>query len=131
MDRRKFLQSAGLTAASLTLAPQMLGQKIRPGITDVPGTVSTDGKDGNVSAGVEDHLSVKGYVKEPAHRIPVAAQADVVVAGGGVAGVAAGVEEVAGMAVSREEARRVSVRKRAFFIAIVLLCLLKKATSSG
>lgn len=91
MDRRKFLQSAGLTAASLTLAPQMLGQKIRPGITDVPGTVSTDGKDGNVSAGVEDHLSVKGYVKEPAHRIPVAAQADVVVAGGGVAGVAAAV----------------------------------------
>jgi len=40
---------------------------------------------------VEDHLPVSAYVREPAHRIPVVAEADVVVAGGGPAGVAAAV----------------------------------------
>ena len=90
MDRRKFLQSAGMVATGLVVAPELLAQKISPGAI-VPGAVPTDGRAGNVSAGVEDHIPVRGYVKEPSHRIPVAAAADVVVAGGGVAGVAAAV----------------------------------------
>lgn len=90
MDRRKFLRSAGMTVAGLSLAPQAFAQKV-----SVNGFVSEaariDGKTANVSSGVEDHIPVSKYVREAAHRIPVAAAADVVVAGGGVAGVAAAV----------------------------------------
>ena len=72
MDRRKFLQSAGMVATGLVVAPELLAQKISPGAI-VPGAVSTDGRAGNVSAGVEDHISVRGYVKEST---PTAGQAD-------------------------------------------------------
>lgn len=88
MDRRKFILSsvvAGLSAGTATLA-----QDVFAGVT-VPGEVKADGRKGNVSCGVEDHLKVEGYVREPSHRIPVVACADVVVAGGGAAGVAAAV----------------------------------------
>lgn len=91
MDRRKFIQSSLLGAAGLVVAPELLAQDIvNPGVI-VPGAKPTDGKAGAVSTGVEDHLKVESYVREPSHRIPVVASPDVVVVGGGAAGVAAAV----------------------------------------
>lgn len=74
----------------MIVAPELMAQDVLPGVI-VPGAVSTDGKAGAVSTGVEDHLKVESYVKEPSHRIPVVASMDVVVVGGGAAGVAAAV----------------------------------------
>ena len=74
----------------MAAAPSVIAQEVSAGVI-IPGEVSTDGKRGNVSADVERHLDVSGYVREPAHRIPVVASADVVVAGGGAAGVSAAV----------------------------------------
>lgn len=91
MDRREFLKISALGAAGAVAAPEMLAQEyVKAGVI-LPGTISSDGKAGNVSNGVEDHVKVNGYVREPAHRIPVAASADVVVVGGGPAGVSAAV----------------------------------------
>lgn len=90
MDRRKFLQAAGIAAAGLGIAPEALAQIVKVN-GSVPGSISMDGKPGQVSDGVEKHIPVKGYVREPARRIPVVAAADVVVAGGGAAGVSAAV----------------------------------------
>lgn len=90
MDRRKFIQSSLLSAAGLAFAPELLAQAVQPGVI-LPGAIPTDGKAGAVSTGVEDHLKVSSYVKEPAHKIPVVASPDVVVVGGGAAGVAAAV----------------------------------------
>ena len=90
MDRREFIKSAAWGAAGLAVAPELLAQDVRPG-SIIPGAVSTDGKAGAVSTGVEDHLKVLSYVKEPSHKIPVVANPDVVVVGGGAAGVAAAV----------------------------------------
>lgn len=90
MDRRKFIRNAALSAAGLALTPSLTAEDSKPGAI-ISGAIPTDGKRGAVSTGVEDHLNVLGYVRESAHRIPVVAEVDVVVAGGGVAGVAAAV----------------------------------------
>lgn len=91
MNRRKFIQSVAWGAAGMTVASQLLAQEaVHPGSV-LSGAVSTDGKAGAVSTGVEDHLEVLSYVKEPSHKIPVVASPDVVVVGGGAAGVAAAV----------------------------------------
>ena len=90
MDRRKFIKSSVIAAASLAAAPRLLAEDVTAGVI-LPGAVPTDGKAGAVSTGVEDHLKVSSYVKEPSHKIPVVASPDVVVVGGGAAGVAAAV----------------------------------------
>lgn len=90
MDRRNFLKAAAAGAAGMVLPESLVGQEVRAGVI-VPGDVYTDGKSGAVSTGVEDHLEVEGYVKEPSHRIPVVASTDVLVVGGGAAGFAAAV----------------------------------------
>ena len=90
MDRRKFLKDAALSAAGLALSQSLLAEESRAGAI-ISGAIPTDGKRGSVSTGVEDHLPISGYVRERAHRIPVVAEVDVVVAGGGVAGIAAAV----------------------------------------
>ena len=90
MDRRKFIKSSVVGAAGLATAPGLLAQEVRAGVI-LPGAVPTDGKAGAVSTGVENHLKVSSYVREPSHKIPVVASPDVVVVGGGAAGVAAAV----------------------------------------
>ena len=77
MDRRKFIKSSLIGATGLAVAPEMVAQDVSAGVI-VPGAVSSDGKAGAVSTGVEDHLKVSGYVKEPSHKIPVVANTDVV-----------------------------------------------------
>lgn len=74
----------------MIVAPELMAQDVNPGVI-VPGAKPADGKAGAVSTGVEDHLKVESYVKEPYHRVPVVASVDVVVVGGGAAGVAAAV----------------------------------------
>lgn len=90
MDRRKFLKAGLAGAAGVASAPAMIAQEMRAGVV-VPIVAATDGRAGSVSTDVEKHLDVEGYVREPSHRIPVVASVDVVVAGGGAAGVAAAV----------------------------------------
>ncbi len=88
MDRRNFLQSAALSAAGIAISPSLLAEEVKAGVI-LPGAIPTDGKRAHVSYGVSDHLNVLGHVREKAHQIPVVAEADVVVAGGGAAGVTA------------------------------------------
>lgn len=90
MDRRKFIKSSIIGAASLAMAPDYFAQDVRAGVI-VPGSVYTDGKAGEVSTDVEKHLKVNSYVQEPSHKIPVVGSYDVVVVGGGAAGVSAAV----------------------------------------
>ncbi len=90
MDRRKFIKSSVVGAAGLAAAPGLLAEEVRAGVI-LSGAVPTDGKAGAVSNGVENHLKVSSYVREPSHKIPVVASSDVVVVGGGAAGVAAAV----------------------------------------
>lgn len=70
MKRRKFLQVAAAGAGAAALGPLV-------GCTPVATSPTP--------------LDVKGYLKEPARRIPVVDRADVLVLGGGPAGVAAAV----------------------------------------
>ena len=88
MDRRKFIKSSVVGAAGLAAAPGLFAEEVRAGVI-LSGAVPTDGKAGAVSNGVENHLKVSSYVREPSHKIPVVASSDVVVVGGGAAGVAA------------------------------------------
>lgn len=90
MDRRKFIKSSVVGAAGLAAAPGIFAEEVRSGVI-LSGAVPTDGKAGTVSTGVENHLKVSSYVREPSHKIPVVASSDVVVVGGGAAGVAAAV----------------------------------------
>lgn len=90
MNRRNFLKCSLAGTASAAITPEALAEKVKAGII-IPGAVTSDGRKGAVSTDVEKHLKVSGYVKEPSHRIPVVAEADVVVVGGGAAGVAAAV----------------------------------------
>lgn len=90
MDRRKFIKSSVVGAAGLAAAPGLFAEEVRAGVI-LSGAVPTDGKAGAVSNGVENHLKVSSYVREPSHKIPVVASSDVVVVGGGAAGVAAAV----------------------------------------
>lgn len=90
MDRRKFIKSSVVGAVGLAAAPGLLAEEVRAGVI-LSGAVPTDGKAGAVSNGVENHLKVSSYVREPSHKIPVVASPDVVVVGGGAAGVAAAV----------------------------------------
>ncbi len=90
MDRRKFIKSSVVGAAGLAAAPGLFAEEVRAGVI-LSGAVPTDGKAGSVSNGVENHLKVSSYVREPSHKIPVVASPDVVVVGGGAAGVAAAV----------------------------------------
>ena len=71
MDRRKFLKNAALGAGAMMVAPAFEAEA-RTKQAKTP-------------------LEVKGYVREEARKIPVVDKADVVVAGGGPAGVAAAV----------------------------------------
>ena len=73
MDRRQFLKAGALGAGAITL-----GQAI-------PSEAKTKAVTGHTP------LEVKGYVAEPARQIPVVDTADVVVVGGGPAGVAAAI----------------------------------------
>ena len=72
------------------MSPSLFADEVSSGVI-LPGSVQSDGKRANVSDGISDHMKVSGYVRENSHRIPVVAESDVVVAGGGVAGVAAAV----------------------------------------
>lgn len=90
MDRRKFIKSSVVGAAGLAAAPGIFAEEVRAGVI-LSGAVPTDGKAGAVSNGVENHLKVSSYVREPSHKIPVVASSDVVVVGGGAAGVAAAI----------------------------------------
>lgn len=90
MDRRDFIKVAAAGAAGMAVCPGASAQDMVAGVV-LPGDFSSDGRRGNVSNGAERHVNVSGYVREQAHRIPVAASADVVVVGGGPAGVAAAV----------------------------------------
>ena len=90
MDRRKFIKSSVVGAAGLAAVPGLFAEEVRAGVI-LSGAVPTDGKAGAVSNGVENHLKVSSYVREPSHKIPVVASSDVVVVGGGAAGVAAAV----------------------------------------
>ena len=90
MDRRKFIKSSVVGAAGLAAVPGIFAEEVRAGVI-LSGAVPTDGKAGAVSNGVENHLKVSSYVREPSHKIPVVASSDVVVVGGGAAGVAAAV----------------------------------------
>lgn len=90
MDRRKFIKSSVVGAAGLAAVPGLFAEEVRAGVI-LSGAVPTDGKVGAVSNGVENHLKVSSYVREPSHKIPVVASSDVVVVGGGAAGVAAAV----------------------------------------
>ena len=90
MDRRDFLKKsvAGMTLAAGVKSAE--AQDVYAGGI-IPGEKYSDGRAGDVSNAVEDHLKVEGYVKEPSHRIPVVLSADVVVVGGGPGGVAAAI----------------------------------------
>ena len=90
MDRRDFLKKsvAGMTLAAGVKSAE--AQDVYAGVI-IPGEKYSDGRAGDVSNAVEDHLKVEGYVKEPSHRIPVVLSADVVVVGGGPGGVAAAI----------------------------------------
>lgn len=90
MDRRKFLKAGVASVVSASAAPGLIAQEMRAGVI-VPVVSASDGRRGDVSTDVDRHLPVEGYVREPSHRIPVVASVDVVVAGGGAAGVAAAV----------------------------------------
>ena len=90
MDRRKFIKSSVVGAAGLAAAPGIFAEEVRAGVI-LSGAVPNDGKAGAVSNGVENHLKVSSYVREPSHKIPVVASSNVVVVGGGAAGVAAAV----------------------------------------
>ena len=70
MDRRHFIKTSAAGAAGLAIGTREAGAESRDAKTP---------------------LEVKGYVKEPARRIPVVDSADVVVVGGGPAGFAAAV----------------------------------------
>lgn len=90
MDRRNFIKTAATGAVGFAVCPELAAQDMVAGVV-LPGDFSSDGRRGNVSNGAEKHVTVSGYVREPAHKIPVASGADVVVVGGGPAGVAAAV----------------------------------------
>lgn len=90
MDRRNFLKAGLASAAGIAAAPEIIADEMRAGVV-VPIVAASDGRAGSVSTDVEKHLPVEGYVREPSHRVPVVASVDVVVAGGGAAGVAAAV----------------------------------------
>ena len=70
MDRRHFIKTSAAGAAGLAIGTREAGAESRDAKTP---------------------LEVKGYVKDPARRIPVVDSADVVVVGGGPAGFAAAV----------------------------------------
>lgn len=73
MDRRHFLKTAALGTGAITV-----GQA-------VPAHAKEPAKEAKTP------LDVKGFIKEPARRIPVVDSADVVIVGGGPAGVAAAI----------------------------------------
>ena len=73
MDRRKFLKTTALSAAGVAA-----GGMLAPGAEAKTVTAKT-------------RLETKGFVKEPARKIPVVDGADVVVVGGGPAGFAAAI----------------------------------------
>lgn len=75
MDRRKFLKSTALTAASVASL----------------GITPANGKKRTVTEKVNTRLDVKGKIIEPSRSIPVVDGADVVVVGGGPAGFAASI----------------------------------------
>ena len=104
MERRDFVKASVASLAGLALGGEAFAQDVYAG-TLIPGEKTLDGRAGNVSNGVEEHLDVTGYVREKAHRIPVVATADVVVAGGGPAGYAAAI------AAAREGASVILVEK--------------------
>ncbi len=70
MDRRQFIKTGAAGAAGLAICPHEAVARTKEGKTP---------------------LEVKGYVREPAKRIPIVDSADVVVVGGGPAGFAAAV----------------------------------------
>lgn len=88
MDRRGFIKTATLSLAGLSVSEKLFAEDVSPGAI-LSGSISMDRHSEDVSYGVENHMKVSGYVREKPHRIPVVAEVDVVVAGGGVAGVAA------------------------------------------
>ena len=69
MDRRSFLKISAVGAAALSAAPQAFAS----------------------SLGKKDTPPAEGYLREPSRDIPVVASFDVLVAGGGPAGVAAAI----------------------------------------
>ena len=73
MDRRKFLEASALITGAMFMKPEQ--------------AIASPGQKAKLSADLE----VKSYVKEPKRRIPVIDTADVVILGGGPAGVSAAV----------------------------------------
>ena len=100
MDRRNFLKVTAAGAAGMAFATDSFGKGSREDVfipedegkfVPLQGTVNVSGTPGGVSDNVGLHVKVEGYVKEPSHRVPVVAEVDVVVVGGGPAGVSAAV----------------------------------------
>ncbi len=89
MDRRKFIKVSTALFASASTS-HIVAQDVVAGAI-IPGEKYSDGKAGDVSNAVEEHLKVEGYVKESSHKVPVVASVDVLVVGGGPGGVAAAV----------------------------------------
>jgi NADPH-dependent 2,4-dienoyl-CoA reductase/sulfur reductase-like enzyme len=73
MDRRKFLEASALLGGAMLVKPEL--------------AVASSNQKAKLSA----DLDVKSYVKEPKRLIPVIDTADVVILGGGPAGVSAAV----------------------------------------
>lgn len=90
MDRRDFIKISTISTATALIAPTALAERVKAGVI-ISGAVESDGKAGNVSNGVEDHLKVTGYVREPKYKVTIVGSFDVIVVGGGPSGVAAAV----------------------------------------
>ncbi len=87
MDRRKFLKATALGLGAATVPQALKAGNLSAEINGEAGSDALAPKTETVEAKVE----ALGYVKEPARKIPVIATADVVVVGGGPAGVSAAV----------------------------------------
>ena len=72
-------------------------------------TITAAGRRKETAEKVSTPLEVMGYVTEPAKQLPLIASADIVVVGGGPAGVSAAVS-AAGIAAALAEARRTSIQ---------------------
>ena len=100
MKRREFIKKSVSAALSAAIGPSLVAKALgeNPDAVDnvvagsvIDGAQSCAGKSGNPTNNVEKHLEVQGYVREPALNVPVVASADVIVIGGGAAGVASAV----------------------------------------
>ena len=106
MDRRDFIKISAAGAGALAVGGQAVAKDRKTKVEKV-----------------ETRLPIEGYLNEPARQIPVVSSADVVVVGGGPAGVAAAI------AAAREGADVLMIEKQAYLgglwtggLVLPLLC---------